>query len=864
MNAEAIVSLAATALVISFGGAVFLANPRSSVGRMWFFFTVLLAAWAFGDFGIHLHDSPAAASSFLALVSIAFTFFPSVFLHFCLVFYGRWPETRVPILVALYLVGAVFAAFALHGYLFKLEYSSLGHAMGHGEGYEYFQAWMILCVATGLALFVVKYTKTQSKPERSQVLHLLLGLAVPALVAIGLDLSALPDAFPAQPVHTVVLCVLGIGVATRALLRMRSLSPTQEVIAGRVLDSAGDFVCVINREGYITFATELFRETLAVPRDRTWGAVHVKDFVVEHERVYDVFTDAQTDTAPRIQELHYRTMTGREFPVSVAMTPMVENSRPRGLILIARDISDRRELARLVEESQEKYRNIVESSLDGFVVIQDSNLAFVNESAVRIFEYRSAEDMLAVSFDDMIAPGSKAFFGGDLQNGTIGQDIFKNYEMKGLTRTGRIIDLEINARIIRWNGKPAVLSSFRDITERKALEREQARWFWEQESLTAIDRQLVTMVDLEELLNLVTRHARAFTRAEFSGVLMVNEEQQSYVWRGVWGNRHVIPETPFPLSDFYGNLVKKGDPVVFSAAQLTADHFPVAVDEGLLTVAAFPFSIKKNLSGIVVIGFRKEHKLKDRELRLLSCLAGKSAIAIANAELYEDLREREQQLEKLTSARVASQEDERRRIAREIHDGLGQMLTAIKFNVEVLEDAIGRGEAEKKLEEIKLLLDNVMAEAREISYDLMPSVLEDFGLSPALQLLCETFSRRMNIAVKFQSHAVSRRFDRSLEVNLYRTVQEALNNIAKHAQAATADVQLLGSDRGTRMIIEDDGKGFNVAEVAREARAEGGIGIVSMRERAVSFGGTLTIESSPGKGTTIVVDIPEAGKVPHG
>ncbi|GJQ20533.1 MAG: hypothetical protein HBSIN02_08880 [Bacteroidia bacterium] len=861
MNVEAIVSLAATVLLVFFGGAVFLANPRSPIGRIWLMLTSVLATWAFGDFGIHLHESAPAAESFLPVASTALALVPSVFLDFSLAFYGRSGRARLYAIVPAYGIGLTFAALALHGYFFSISRSGNVHAMTHGEGYEWFRAWLLLCLAAGFVFLVIKYRMTRSRPERSQVLLFLLSLAVPAGVALCVDSSFLPEQIKAQPVHLTLVGITGMGVAAGALLKLRLLSPIEDFVAGRVLDSAGDLVCAINGNGYITFATEAFRKALAVPADRAWGAVHVKDFVVEFERVYEMLTEPFPE-AGRGFELRYRAMDGREFPASVAVTPMVESGRMRGLILIARDVSERRELARLAEESEEKYRNIVDSSLDGLMVVQNAKPVFVNASAVRIFEYESPAAMLAVPFEDLIAPGSKAFFGKELFEGEVGKDIFKNYELKGLTRTKRIIDLEMNARIIRWNGSPAMLSSLRDITERKTLEREQALWFWEQEALTAIDRQLVAMVDLEDLLNLVARSARAFARAEFTGVILVDEERETYVWRGVWGNVHPVPAAPLPLLDVHRDLFLKEKTITFSRTErpglITEGDFPVLAREGLVTAAGFPFGIKKNLRGVVIVGFRREHGFKDRELRLLSSLAGKSAIAISNAELYEDLREREQQLEKLTTARVASHEEERRRIAREIHDGLGQMLTAIKFHVEVLEDSVGKDSKERKqLEEIKTLLDSVMTEAREISYNLMPSVLEDFGLVPALQLLCENVSRRLNLNVAFRSHGIDGRLDRSLEVNLYRIVQEALNNVAKHSGASTVDVQLLGMAGGTRLVIEDDGKGFTPSGSGKAVGSDRGIGIVSMRERAVSFGGTLTIESSVGKGTTIIVEIPK-------
>ncbi|MEX2117367.1 MAG: PAS domain S-box protein [Bacteroidota bacterium] len=868
MNTEALVTLAATIINVSLGIMVFLMNPGGPMNRMWLVFVGFLGLWGFGDFGIHLHQDKTAAESFFDLASVGFTFFPAVFLHVALVFTGRWTgRTRLPVLFALYTISALFCAFSLHGFIIELiPYDSV-FTTGHGRGYSLFLLWMVLCLATGLVFCFLKFARTNSKPERTQTLLLFLGLALPITAALVADTIDLPEFM--RPLYvTVASSVLGVTVASFVLVRLHSLTPTQEIVAGRVLEAAADLVCVINGEGYLTFANGFFRQVLGIPSERPLGAIHAKDFVVEVDRVDEMRAEKQHGREPVVVELHYRSSGGKQFPVSVSVTRMVEKGASAGLVFIARDISERQELARLVEESRAKYREIVEGSLDGMVVIQDGRLVFVNESAVRIFGYSSAEEMQSIRFEETVAPESRSLFPKDLLSAEVGENIYRNFEMKGLTRSGKFIDLEINARLISWNRKPAVQSSLRDITERKALEREQALWFWEQESLMTIDRQLVAMVDLTKLLNAVTNHARAFTRADYSGVILINEDRQTYAWRGIRGNVQPVPTDFLPLKELPQSLMEQKSPILFydvdTETGLSVRNFPALENENLVIIAGFPFHIKEDLEGVLLVGFRKEHDFSDRETRLMTSLAEKSAIAIANAELYENLRQREQELERLSSARAAAQEDERRRIARELHDGLGQMLTAAKFNVEILEDTPGLGEAEKKrFDEIKGLLDNVMTEARDISYNLMPSVLEDFGLSPALQLLCETFGNRVNVKVSYQSHGINGRFDRALEVNLYRIAQEGLTNIVKHAEAGSIEVQLLGNDQGVRMSIEDDGKGFSPS-MPRTLSSAGGMGILSMRERAAVFGGTLTIESTPGKGTTILVDIPKKGIVDAG
>ncbi|MGH2567908.1 MAG: ATP-binding protein, partial [Bacteroidota bacterium] len=271
----------------------------------------------------------------------------------------------------------------------------------------------------------------------------------------------------------------------------------------------------------------------------------------------------------------------------------------------------------------------------------------------------------------------------------------------------------------------------------------------------------------------------------------------------------------------------------------------------------FPLIVEGKLKGQLIVGFRSYHAFSGRDLRLLVSLSEKSSIALANAELYENLVKREQELKHLSGARVEAQEEERRRIAREIHDSLGQMLTAIKFNIEILEDAIpGESAERKRVDDTKNLLDTAMAEAREISYNLMPSVLEDFGLGPALQLLCEQFSKRNSFKIEYHAHGLAERLEPALEVSLYRIVQEALNNIAKHAEAKEASVQVVRHGEGVRLTIEDTGKGFDPSMQLTSTDGRHGIGLVSIRERAASFKGTVDIDSAANVGTTIVVEIP--------
>ncbi len=663
--------------------------------------------------------------------------------------------------------------------------------------------------------------------------------------------------------------LLGVGTVLAIVIVRRSRQNEQRRRRYEtLLDSSLNPIEVVDTEGKVLYANPAFERWSASSSENLVGSFVFQGFkVINHPE----------DTRDSWNQIRSELISGRAWTGEVQMTrpdgeinftllivsPVVDaHGNVTEAIGIHHDVTERRELARKYAESQEKYQNIVESSLDGIVIVQDGTLVFVNASSAKIFGYDSPDEMREMSFADTIAPSNRFLVLEGYEGKSIGEDVLRNFEMKGLTKQGRVVDMEVNAKLVSWNGKPAVQASFRDITERKALEREQALWLWEQETMSAIDRQLVSSVDLQAVLDAISYHAKALTRADWAGVMMVDLDANQVRWRAVIGNKTPLPPEAIDLSKALTDLVRSKEHVIMKE---TAEPLHVSVldlppfqVEGVISAIRYPLFVEKEIKGQLVVGYRRNHDFASREIRLLYSLAEKSSIALANAHLYDSLLSRERELEMLSGARVKAQEEERRRIAREIHDSLGQMLTAIKFNVEILEDAtnLQAEEDRKRITEIKSLLDNAMAEAREISYNLMPSVLVDFGLVPAVQFLVEQFSKSSHLNVHIHVSGVENRLDPSIEVGLYRIAQEALTNITKHAEATTVNIQLLGDSKSIRLTVEDDGKGFLINRLEPRKDQRHGMGLVSMRERAASFNGLFMLDSRPGRGTEIIVEIP--------
>jgi len=236
-------------------------------------------------------------------------------------------------------------------------------------------------------------------------------------------------------------------------------------------------------------------------------------------------------------------------------------------------------------------------------------------------------------------------------------------------------------------------------------------------------------------------------------------------------------------------------------------------------------------------------------------------LAETHAELVREMGEHaiaEQKRIELLGRLVSGQEDERRRIARDLHDQLGQRLTALRLKIASLKDAVGEDEVLKpKIDRLQAIALRLDAEVSYLAWELRPSALDDLGFAAAVGVFVKEWSRQFEIAADFQSAKIpKRRLKTDVETHLYRITQEALNNIAKHAAAKQVSVVL--EKRGDRiiLIIEDDGKGFDPAKLKGIDRSGRGLGLLGMRERATLIGGELEIESATGRGTTIYVRVP--------
>jgi two-component system CheB/CheR fusion protein len=236
-------------------------------------------------------------------------------------------------------------------------------------------------------------------------------------------------------------------------------------------------------------------------------------------------------------------------------------------------------------------------------------------------------------------------------------------------------------------------------------------------------------------------------------------------------------------------------------------------------------------------------------------------LARANADLQAQIAERiqsEQGRQRLLQQIVTAQEEERRHIARELHDQMGQDLTALILGLKALQEGVPvDSAAADQIAKLQAMAMQIGQEVRNLAVQLRPSVIDDLGLALALNTYAEQWSARANIAIDLHSSGIDEtRLPLAVETTIYRLVQESLTNVLRHSQASEVSVIVERSADEVRLIVEDDGVGFVTFGALRAAGAPPQLGLLGMQERVVLLGGTLTIESAPGSGTTIFARIP--------
>lgn len=380
-------------------------------------------------------------------------------------------------------------------------------------------------------------------------------------------------------------------------------------------------------------------------------------------------------------------------------------------------------------------------------------------------------------------------------------------------------------------------------------------------TLYDISLDVAGQLELPPLLETVVQRAIDLLRGDKGGIYLYDEG----------ANELELIHAIGPDREYVGVRLALGEGACGRAAQGTE---PLVVTDYLnwdqrsprfhyqttFNVLSVPIRRADHLLGVLhVDAMGTDREFDERDFRLATLFANQAAIAIENAQLLSAVTEHQIDLQRLSARLINAQEDERKRISQELHDELGQGLTAMSINLAAIERSLPQPPdplVMDRLLETKALVDETLDQMRDLSLELRPSMLDDLGLLPTLRWYVDSYKKRAGIDVVLQAIGLEERLAAEMETVLYRVVQEALTNVARHSEASVVHVRLERAGDTISALVEDDGVGFNQLLVSAREEPQRGAGLLGMRERIASQGGTLQIESRPGRGTRLIVHMP--------
>jgi signal transduction histidine kinase len=303
---------------------------------------------------------------------------------------------------------------------------------------------------------------------------------------------------------------------------------------------------------------------------------------------------------------------------------------------------------------------------------------------------------------------------------------------------------------------------------------------------------------------------------------------------------------------FAGRIAAHGEPGMILDTSSESDPLAPVVRTRAKSLWGVPLKADGHVIGVLVIGFDRPYEWLPTERELMRAVGDRTALAIQRARMTDALREREQKIAELSAHLLRVQEEERKRISRELHDETGQALMVIRLYLGMMESGITERAARAKIKETVEVVDRTIEGIRRIIGKLSPLVLQELGLVAAIRKEAKQLAKASGVKTRVLISQDVGRLASGTEEAIYRVVQEALHNVAKHAQARNVSVQIAREEAQVQVIVEDDGVGIQTRNNSHSRC----FGLAGIKERIAVLGGVARVTSSKGKGTRIEITVP--------
>jgi PAS domain S-box-containing protein len=633
----------------------------------------------------------------------------------------------------------------------------------------------------------------------------------------------------------------------------------------RILDHLPDGLFTMDKEGRITYFNPAAERITGIPGPNAIG-MHCR-------QIFQTTTcqigcpsknSAQTEKNVYNREFSVTTLDGRTLSIISSITVLKDHSgNVVGGVQVFKDFSDRKRLEDDLRLSENKYRRIFEGSKDIiFITSKDGAIKDVNQAALELLGYKSKKEFLSLSSVEEAYhnPMHWEVFKKQIDRHGYVKDFEAGFRRKDGTRmhcllSGNAIQSDDN-EVVGYEGIA------KDITARMDAIHDLQKHHRELSLLNAVALAMNATQDLDDILMTALKNVLEVLNLTAGGIFLIDHETDTRaislrVQKGL-----IEPE----VTDLC--QVQLQDQVLLKSLlnkNLTLEPkpsfppFSASLDgpgsEISVQLTCFLITAKEKASGFLALHLPKNKNLTDQDLHLLGSLVNFLGGAVDNTRLMMTIHKHREELKVLTARLFQSQELERRRIARELHDEAGQALTGINFTLETIcKNLSAESESTQKLiQDVKKQVNRTYQDIRRLSYTLHPALLSDMGLEPALDSYMTSIAKHSKMSIDFKIVGFKERLNPEIETVLYRLSQEALTNTLKHSGAAQFKLSIVKSYPHIIFSAKDDGAGFDSSELNQHKDT---LGLLSMRERASMLGGSFSLQTAKGKGTHIRIKIP--------
>lgn len=631
----------------------------------------------------------------------------------------------------------------------------------------------------------------------------------------------------------------------------------------RILDNLPDGLFTMDREGRITYFNRAAERITGVCSSDAIG-MHCRKIFKTTTCQIGCFSKKRNRLKKNLYNhvFDVTTMDGKTKSIISSISVLKDQiGNIVGGVQVFKDFSERKRLEDNLMLSESKYRRIFEGSKEMiFITSKQGAIKDVNPAALDLLGYGSKKELLSLSSIEQVYhnPMHWEVFKKQIDRYGYVKDFEAGFRRKDGTRmhcllSGNAVRSENNA-IVGYEG------IVKDITARMDAIRELQKHHRELSLLNAVALVMNATQDLDDILMTALTNVLEVLNLTAGGIFLTDHDASAISLRVQQGL--LEPKGAGTCK------VRLHDQMLMESLQsknFTLEpkpSFPPFCASlegggtcGCVRLTCFLITAKEKASGFLALNLPPNRDLTEQDLHLLGSLGNFLGGAVENARLLMTIHKHREELKGLTARLFQSQELERRRIARELHDEAGQALTGINFTLETIcKNLSAESESTKGLIfDVKRRINRTYQDIRRLSYTLHPALLSDMGLEPALDSYMTSIAKHSEIKIDFKMVGFEKRLNPEIETVLYRLSQEALTNTLKHSGAKHFKLSIVKSYPHIIFAAKDDGAGFDAFELNQHKDS---LGLLSMRERASMLGGSFSLQTARGKGTHIRIKIP--------